>query len=44
MRREVRRQREIRRDRLITQHMIWYVRPWYQRLLLTLTFRRPEAL
>lgn len=35
---------EIRREQLLVQHMIWHMRPWYQRAWLALTLRRPEAL
>ncbi len=44
MRREVRYWREVRQERLLLEHMVWHIRPWYQRTWLTLTLRRPEAL
>lgn len=44
MRREVRRMLELRRERILLDHMIWYTRPWYQRAWLALTMRSPAAL
>lgn len=35
---------EARWERVMLDHLVWYTRPWYQRAVLTLLGRRPEAL